>query len=168
MCLIDHLKELGEAGIASLKIEGRMKSDYYVASVVNAYRRALDGFDDYDALHAELEKTSHRRYTTGFYFGADDKEYLEDSMPVQTYVFIAKVVEDAKDGQVKVEMRNRFRVGDTLEVLSADDNFLKTVKIEKIIDSKGEQIDDAKRVQEIVTINCPYPLKAGDILRTQP
>lgn len=168
MCLIDHLNELGEAGIASLKIEGRMKSDYYVASVVNAYRRALDGFDDYDALHAELEKTSHRRYTTGFYFGADDKEYLEDSMPVQTYVFIAKVVEDARDGQVKVEMRNRFRVGDTLEVLSADDNFLKTIKIEKIINSKGEQIDDAKRVQEIVTINCPYPLKAGDILRTQP
>ena len=167
MCLIDHLKELEEAGIASLKIEGRMKSDYYVASVVNAYRRALDGFSNYDALHNELEKTSHRRYTTGFYFGADDKEYLESSMPVQTYVFIAKVVEDAKDEQVKVEMRNRFRVGDTLEVLSPDDNFLKTITISKIIDSKGEEIDDAKRVQEIVTINCPYSLKAGDILRVE-
>lgn len=167
MCLIDHLKELEEAGIASLKIEGRMKSDYYVASVVNAYRRALDGFSDYDVLHNELEKTSHRRYTTGFYFGADDKEYLESSMPVQTYVFIAKVVEDAHDGQVKVEMRNRFRVGDTLEVLSPDGNFLKTITISKIIDSKGEEIEDAKRVQEIVTINCPYSLKAGDILRVE-
>ena len=167
MCLIDHLKELEEAGIASLKIEGRMKSDYYVASVVNAYRRALDGFSDYDVLHNELEKTSHRRYTTGFYFGAEDKEYLESSMPVQTYVFIAKVVEDAKDEQVKVEMRNRFRVGDTLEVLSPDGNFLKTITISKIIDSKGEEIEDAKRVQEIVTINCPYSLKAGDILRVE-
>ena len=167
MCLIDHLKELEEAGIASLKIEGRMKSDYYVASVVNAYRRALDGFSDYDVLHNELEKTSHRRYTTGFYFGAEDKEYLESSMPVQTYVFIAKVVEDAKEGQVKVEMRNRFRVGDTLEVLSPDGNFLKTITISKIIDSKDEEIDDAKRVQEIVTINCPYSLKAGDILRVE-
>ena len=167
MCLIDHLKELEEAGIASLKIEGRMKSDYYVASVVNAYRRALDGFSEYDVLHNELEKTSHRRYTTGFYFGADDKEYLESSMPVQTYVFIAKVVEDAKEGQVKVEMRNRFRVGDILEVLSPDGNFLKTITISKIIDSKGEEIDDAKRVQEIVTINCPYSLKAGDILRVE-
>ena len=167
MCLIDHLKELEEAGIASLKIEGRMKSDYYVASVVNAYRRALDGFSDYDVLHNELEKTSHRRYTTGFYFGAEDKEYLESSMPVQTYVFIAKVVEDAKEGQVKVEMRNRFRVGDTLEVLSPDENFLKTITISKIIDSKDEEIDDAKRVQEIVTINCPYSLKAGDILRVE-
>lgn len=167
MCLIDHLKELEEAGIASLKIEGRMKSDYYVASVVNAYRRALDGFSNYDVLHNELEKTSHRRYTTGFYFGAEDKEYLESSMPVQTYVFIAKVVEDAHDGQVKVEMRNRFRVGDTLEVLSPDENFLKTITISKIIDSKGEEIEDAKRVQEIVTINCPYSLKAGDILRVE-
>lgn len=167
LCLIDHLKELEEAGVSSLKIEGRMKSDYYVASVVNAYRRALDGFDDFEVLHSELEKTSHRRYTTGFYFGADDKEYLEDSMPVQSYVFIAKVVEDAVDGYVKVEMRNRFRVGDTIEILSADDNFLKTITITEITNSKGENIDDAKRVQEIVTINCPYPLKSGDILRVE-
>ncbi len=166
MCLIDHIDKLKAAGIASLKIEGRMKSDYYVASVVNAYRRALDGFDDFDVLHEELEKTSHRRYTTGFYFGADDKEYLKDSMPVQTAVFIAKVVEDAKDGIVKVEMRNRFKVGDELQVLSPDDNFLKTIKISKIINEKGEIIDDAKRVQEIVQINCPYNLKKGDILRS--
>lgn len=167
MCLIDHLKELEQAGISSLKIEGRMKSDYYVASVVNAYRRALDGFNDFDVLHNELEKTSHRRYTTGFYFNADDKEYLADSMPVQTYVFIAKVVEDAKGGKVKVEMRNRFKVGDKLEILSADDNFLKTIEVKTIINSKGESIDDAKRVQEIVEINCPYSLKEGDILRVE-
>lgn len=166
MCLIDHIDKLKTAGIASLKIEGRMKSDYYVASVVNVYRRALDGFDDFDVLHEELEKTSHRRYTTGFYFGADDKEYLKDSMPVQTAVFIAKVVEDAKDGFVKVEMRNRFKVGDELQVLSPDDNFLKTIKISKIINEKGEIIEDAKRVQEIVQINCPYNLKKGDILRS--
>lgn len=167
MCLIDHLKDLEEAGIASLKIEGRMKSDYYVASVVNAYRRALDGFSDYKILHDELEKTSHRRYTTGFYFGADDKEYLEDSMPVQTYVFIAVAKENAKDGKVKVEMRNRFKVGDELEILSSDNNFLKTIKIEYIKNSLGEYIDDAKRVQEIVEINCPYDLKEGDILRVE-
>lgn len=167
LCLIDHLNELKDAGISSLKIEGRMKSDYYVASVVNAYRRALDGYKDFKILRDELEKTSHRRYTTGFYFGADDKEYIEDSMPVQTYIFIAKVVEDAKDGFVKVEMRNRFKKGDKLEILSADDNFLKQIEITDIINSKGEKIDDVKRVQEIVEINCPYSLKAGDILRVE-
>ncbi len=167
MCLIDYLPQLEKAGISSLKIEGRMKSDYYVASVVNAYRRALDGYKDFDVLHSELEKTSHRRYTTGFYFDADDKEYLEDSMPIQTYEFIAKVVEDQKDGMVKVEMRNRFKVGDELEILSADDNFLKKVKIQHIFNEKGEEIDDAKHVQEVVTINCPYNLKAGDLLRVE-
>lgn len=165
LCMIDHLDELEKAGICSLKIEGRMKSDYYVASVVNAYRRALDKTLDSDKLHDELEKTSHRRYTTGFYFNSDDKEYIESSMPIQTAQFIAKVVEDESEGFVKVEMRNRFMVGDILEVLSPDDNFLKIIKIEKIFASDGTEIQDAKRVQEVVTINSHYHLKKGDILR---
>lgn len=165
LCMIDHLDELEKAGICSLKIEGRMKSDYYVASVVNAYRRAIDKTLESGKLHDELEKTSHRRYTTGFYFNSDDKEYIESSMPIQTAQFIAKVVEEESEGFVKVEMRNRFMVGDILEVLSPDDNFLKTIKIEKIFASDGIEIQDAKRVQEVVTINCPYHLKKGDILR---
>lgn len=165
LCMIAHLKELEEAGITSLKIEGRMKSDYYVASVVNAYRRALDNKNDLQTLETELEKTSHRRYTTGFYFGSDDKEFLETSMPIQTAEFTAKVVEDSKSGKVKVEMRNRFKIGDELEILSPTDSFLKKIKISSIENSKGEPIDDCKRVQEIVTINCPFDLKQGDILR---
>lgn len=165
LCMIAHLKELEEAGVTSLKIEGRMKSDYYVASVVNAYRRALDNKNDMQTLEEELEKTSHRRYTTGFYFGSDDKEFLETSMPIQTAEFTAKVVEDSKSGKVKVEMRNRFKIGDELEILSPTDSFLKKIKISSIENSKGEPIDDCKRVQEIVTINCPFDLKQGDILR---
>ena len=165
LCMIKHLKELEDAGICSLKIEGRMKSDYYVASVVNAYRRALDNKNDIQTLEEELEKTSHRRYTTGFYFGSDDKEFLASSMPIQTAEFIAKVVEDSQKGAVKVEMRNRFKTGDELEVLSPTDSFLKKIKITNIINAKGEPIDDCKRVQEIVTINCPFDLKQGDILR---
>ena len=167
LCLIDHLKELSDAGVSSCKIEGRMKSDYYVASVVNAYRRAMDGYDNYDILHSELEKTSHRRYTTGFMFGADDKEFLQDSMPIQSYVFIAKVVEDAKDGRVKVEMRNRFKEGNLLEILSPDENFLKILKVSNIMDENGEKLADVKKVQQIVEIDCPYPLKQGDILRVE-
>lgn len=165
LCMIEHLQELEKAGVVSLKIEGRMKSDYYVASVVNAYRRALEKKNEMSLLQEELEKTSHRRYTTGFYFGSDDKEYLEDSMPVQTAEFVAKVVEDSHDDTVKIEMRNRFKKGDVLEILSPNDAFLKKIKIEKIVDGKGNEIDDCKRVQDIVTINCPYDLKTGDILR---
>ncbi len=165
LCMIKHLKELEEAGICSLKIEGRMKSDYYVASVVNAYRRALENKNKIEVLEDELEKTSHRRYTTGFYFDSDDKEFLETSMPIQTAEFIAKVVENSQNGKVKVEMRNRFKIGDELEILSPTDSFLKKIKIDSIENGKGEQIDDCKRVQEIVTINCPYDLKKGDMLR---
>lgn len=165
LCMIEHIKELENAGVCSLKIEGRMKSDYYVASVVNAYRRAIDSKDDLQTLKSELEKTSHRRYTTGFYFNSNDKEYLESSMPVQTAVFVAKVIEDSKNGMVKVEMRNRFKINDELEILSPNNTFLKKIKIEKIVDSKGQEIDDCKKVQEIVLINCPYQLKEGDILR---
>ena len=165
LCMIEHIKELENAGVYSLKIEGRMKSDYYVASVVNAYRRAIDGKNDLQTLKFELEKTSHRRYTTGFYFNSNDKEYLESSMPVQTAVFVAKVIEDSKNGMAKLEMRNRFKINDELEILSPDNTFLKKIKIEKIIDSKGEEINDCKKVQEIVLVNCPYQLKEGDILR---
>lgn len=165
LCMIEHLKELEEVGVCSLKIEGRMKSDYYVASVINAYRRALDKKNEINILKDELEKTSHRRYTTGFYFNSDDKEFLETSMPVQTAEFVAKVVDDSQNGMVKVEMRNRFMVGDELEILSPNESFLKIIKIEKIINEKGEEIADCKRVQDVVTINCPYELKKGDILR---
>ena len=165
LCMIEHLKELEEVGVCSLKIEGRMKSDYYVASVINAYRRALDKKNEINILKDELEKTSHRRYTTGFYFNSDDKEFLETSMPVQTAEFVAKVVDDSKNGMVKVEMRNRFMVGDELEILSPNESFLKIIKIEKIINEKGEEIADCKRVQDVVSINCPYELKKGDILR---
>ncbi len=167
LCLIDYLEQLKQAGVESLKIEGRMKSDYYVASVVNAYRRAIDGYQDLNILHQELEKTSHRRYTTGFMFGSDDKEYLEDSMPVQSYIFVAKVIENSKNGRVKVEMRNRFKEGDILEILSPSDNFLKNIKINNIVDDKGEKINDVKLVQQIVEIDCPYDLSKGDILRIE-
>lgn len=167
LCLIDYLEQLKQAGVESLKIEGRMKSDYYVASVVNAYRRAIDGYQDLNILHQELEKTSHRRYTTGFMFGSDDKEYLEDSMPVQSYIFVAKVIENSKNGRVKVEMRNRFKEGDILEVLSPSDNFLKNIKINNIVDDRGEKINDVKLVQQIVEIDCPYDLSKGDILRIE-
>ena len=165
MCLINHLKELKEAGIDSLKIEGRMKSEYYVASVVNAYRRALDGFEDIQILNDELEKTSHRRYTPGFYFGAKDKEYLESSMPIQTSEFMAIVKEDWNDGYVCIEQRNRFKIGDVLEVLSPNDTFNKKIVVEKMMDENGNDILDASLVQQKIYLKTDLKLMKGDILR---
>ncbi len=166
--MLPYLGELKEIGVDSVKIEGRMKSVYYVATVVNAYRRALDMLPKKptDELCRELMKASHRKYTTGFYFGDEGKQYTEDSMPIQESDFIAVVSSDAKDGVVEVEMRNKFSVGDELEVLSPDKNlFNKKFVVEKITNPAGESMQSAKVVQEKVKIPCSLPLKAGDILR---
>lgn len=177
LCMIEHLKELADAGVNSFKIEGRMKSEYYVATVVNAYRRALFDLEQNNSttykmstklaseLKEELEKSSHRLYTTGFYFGAQDKECLESSMPVQTSEFMAYVLEDAKNGYVKVEQRNRFKLGDELEILSPDENFNKKIKITEMKNEKEEFVEDAKKVQETLYIKTELSLKKGDILR---
>ena len=173
LCMIDHLHELIDAGVTSFKIEGRMKSNYYVATVVNAYRRALDQLlKDKQAYlsdttrQKELEKSSHRLFTTGFYFGSTEKEYLKTSYPVASSEFIAEVVEPTdKNGFTLVEMRNRFKVGDMLEVLSPDQNFNKTFIVEEIKDNNGNTLADVKEVQQLVLLKTPFKLNKHDILR---
>ncbi len=167
MNMISHLKELEDAGVVSLKIEGRMKSAYYVATVVNAYRQALDNpnYQATEQLIAELEKASHRQYSTGFYLEAKDKEYLEDSMPVQTHEFVAVVI-DTFDGGIVLEQRNRFCKGEELEILSPNKKiFNKKIKIGDMTDEKGDVITDVKGVQQRVKLKSDLPFEVGDILR---
>lgn len=168
--MITHLAELKEAGITSFKIEGRMKSKYYVAAVVNAYRRAIDALNRGEELPKELieelEKVSHRQYTTGFYCGANDKECLSSSLPVQTAEYMADVLTDSdEDGFVIIEQRNRFKVGDELEILSPTDSFNKKFVVTQMFNEKGEPVLDAKNVQEKLKIYCPVKLQKYDILR---
>jgi putative protease len=167
--MLAYLKDLSDAGVESFKIEGRMKSQYYVANIVNAYRRALDALLNGKRIPKNLEeepfKSSHRQYTTGFYLGAKDKEYLISSLPVQTHDFVALILEDAKEGRVLIEQRNRFEINDELEVLSPNDAFNKKIKVKKIQTSDGEDIDDAKNVQERLYLYTKLPLKTNDILR---
>ena len=166
--MLPYLGLLKDAGVDSVKIEGRMKSSYYVATVVNAYRMALDMLPKKpdEKLCKELFKASHRRYTTGFYFNDEEKQYTEDSMPVQESEFVAVVSKDASNGEVELEMRNKFSVGDELEILSpAKNTFNKKLKIEKITNHLGQSLDSAKVVQEKVVVPCKFALKEGDILR---
>lgn len=171
MCLIEHVKELIDAGITSFKIEGRMKSSYYVATTVNAYRRAIDATLNnqevtFDKVK-ELEKTSHRKFTTGFYFDSEKKTNIETSKASQNYVFTAIVKEDMKDSYALVEMRNKFVVGDVLEVLSPNDCFNKTITIREIKTIKGYPLNEAIKVQEEVYIKTDLPLKKNDMLRKE-
>lgn len=171
--MIRHVKELAEAGIDSFKIEGRMKSEYYVGSVVNAYRRAIDAYnvspETYvlqENLVKELDKTSHRGYTTGFYFRGENNVCIETSKPVCEYKFMARVLgyDDDKKALV-LEQRNRFKEGDVLEVLSPDGNFNKKIKIEKMFGEDGEEVSDAKIVQQKLFVPTDVKLSQNDILR---
>ena len=170
--LSDYIAELADAGVCSFKIEGRMKSEYYLATVINAYRRALDGYyahgKDYvkdDTYRVELEKTAHREFTTAYLLGDNDRtENFTDSQSRGTRKFIATVL-DAGDGYALIEMRNRFKVGDKLEVLSPTDSFNKIITVGKMETESGEEIADAKVVQQKIKLYTEVKLSAGDMLR---
>lgn len=159
-----HLETLAAAGVTSFKIEGRMKSEYYLATVINAYRRCIDGGFS-PVIDRELLTAAHRDYTTAYMLGknAETVNY-SDSQTKGDCDYIANVLGSA-DGYITAEMRGRFKVGDRLEALSPTDHFLKSFTVEQVYDGKGEQVTDCKLVQEKYKIKCPYPLQAGDILR---
>ena len=168
-----HLKELEDAGICSFKIEGRMKSEYYLATVVNAYRRILDG-GDVQALQEELSCAAHRDYTTAYMLGDNCKTVSYDNSQTKgtcEFIAVVKGCENGHDGipvqpgRVHAEMRTRFYEGDVLEILSPSDAFGKQIIVSDMKDRAGAPCADAKRVQEVVSFACPYVLHAGDILR---
>lgn len=172
--LLDYIAELDSAGVCSFKIEGRMKSEYYLATVVNAYRRAIDAYyaqgEEYKnnpLYQDELKKTAHREFTTAYLLGENNRTVnYDDSQSKGTYKFIANVLDyDEQTQTATVEMRNRFRVGDELEVLSPSDSFNKIIKVEQMQDEKGKPVEDAKIVQQILKLKTSVPLSAGDILR---
>ncbi len=151
LCLINHLNELIDAGVTSFKIEGRMKSVYYVAGVVHAYRQALNGIKR-DYL-TELDKISHRPYTLGFTFDKAATQYYPASREEQTYEFIGLVT-----GTNTMILKNKVSSGETLEILSPDAS----------VDGKtfvwqGEMQNQPETTVEIM--GCPYPLHVNDILR---
>lgn len=172
--MIDHLAEMADAGVTSFKIEGRMKSDYYVATVVNAYRRAFDALsavgDKYNQnrlFYNELLKTNHRSFTTAYALG-DNHETVnyENTQSTGDRTFIANVLSyDSEKKTACVMMRNRFYEGDKLELLTPYDNLNEVVTIKNLRDENGESIQDAKLVQQILYFDCEKVLHSGDILR---
>ena len=161
---IEFLDRLENAGVKSFKIEGRMKSPYYVATVVNAYRHFMDGTASLEECEAELDCASHRPFASGFYFGEAKADPNNDGLYHQTCSFIGIVLEDLGDNRYLVEQRNRFDVSDTLEILSPSAIGM-SFEITSIKGADGEDRESAHLVQEKVNIFCPYKLHEGDILR---
>lgn len=170
LCMIDHLGELADAGVTSFKIEGRMKTAYYTAAVTNAYRRAIDrleaGLEPDSTLKEELAKAANREFTTGFYFGpVQQGQRYESSKCRQSHEFSAVVL--SSDGEyLMLEQRNRFRVGDVLEVLSPEPSRCgQKFTVESIISSQGCSVQAAPNPQERVKVPCTLRLEYMDILR---
>lgn len=169
ICMIEHIKELAQAGVTSLKVEGRMKTNYYVATVINAYRRAIDEYyknlkPSFNYLE-EVRKTSNRDFTTGFYFENNSKENLNTSKQSETHKYIAVVLESLDNGYILVEHRNKFLLGDELEILSNGENFNKKFIVEDIIDCESNHLKEVKKIKQHVYVKCPYKLNKYDILR---
>ena len=168
--MLSHLPEMIRAGITSLKIEGRMKTEYYVANVVSAYRRALDllsqGEDAYRAALPELEKelckASHRASNTGFYFGAPSPASGAEGFS-QEMEYIARVT-DWRDGMAELTLKNRFYTGDTLELLTPSGVFpFEAGPI--FLPDTGETVDTVSIAGQRVCIALPFPAAEGDFLR---
>ena len=174
MCMISHIPALVQAGVSSLKIEGRMKNELYVATVVGAYRREIDRYfadpDGYvpdPAMEAEVQKVSHRPYYTGFYFGnagADGQVYGSSSY-LRPYEIAAVVKRyDAGTGIAVLEQRNRFFEGDTVEVLDPGAGVF-CQKVTGLCDADGNPIDAARHAQMAVRLRLDRPVGDYAILR---
>lgn len=168
--MLPYLDKLVDAGVTSFKIEGRAKTLYYLATIVNAYRRALDMYavcpDSYvlpQALRDEPYKTSHRQFNTGFYFG-EAQQYLPSAKPHQAYEMCA-LVTDVRMGMIEIEQRNRFKSGDKLEILSPGCSFGRVFCVPDMYTSDGDIVTDAKIVQQRLWLPTEIALTPGDILR---
>lgn len=166
MKAIGFLDKLSDAGIDSFKIEGRMKTEYYVSHVVNAYRRAIDKTAEPELLEDELNAISHRPYNSGFYFGNLVQGHKNDGLYHWDCTFAGVALEDCVNGKLKIQQRNYFKLGDTIEVLSPDTFGMKFQAV-KITNENGEECTSACHPQEILTLGCDVPVKKGDILRVR-
>ncbi len=172
LCMIEHIPELIEAGVTSFKIEGRVKNELYVATVVKAYRDAVDKYfengRDYkvdDAILTELTKVSHREYTNGFYFGkpTDKHQLYTSNTYIQEYT-IAAIVKSSSDGMTYLEQRNKFEKGDVLELINPEgDNFSFTV--DEMYNDKDELIESAPHAQMEVRLRLPKKAPEYSIIR---
>ncbi len=175
LCMIRHIPELANSGVRSLKIEGRMKSAYYVATVVRAYRHAIDRYYEdpkgyrFDEMWMdELCKASHREFTTGFYFGypGGDAQNYETSAYIKDYSFTGVVKGyDASTGMATVEQRNKMCTGDEIEIFGKDISFV-TQKIEVMKDAQtGEDLESAPHPKQMLIIKMDRAVQPGDLLR---
>ncbi len=176
LCMIEHIPEMIEAGIDSFKIEGRMKTVLYVATVARAYRKAIDDYleseEKYRAnmgwYRAEVAKCTHRHFTTGFYFGKPNEEtqIYDASTYVNEYTYLGTVEEVDGKGRARISQRNKFCVGDRIEIMKPDGRNMET-KVLSLTTENGEEVESAPHPKQILFVEMDKGADKGDIVRVQ-
>ncbi len=174
LCMIEHIPELMEAGIDSFKIEGRMKTALYVATVARTYRMAIDDYKRDPEYYRsripfykeEISKCTYRQYTTGFFFGKPDgnTQIYDNNTYCREYTYLGIVGEKNAEGLYRIEQRNKFSVGETIEVMKPDGRNIEAV-VQKITDEAGNSQDSAPHPKQVLYIDLGVELSEYDILR---
>ena len=174
LCMIDHIPELVDAGIDSFKIEGRMKTALYVATVARTYRMAIDDYFENPKKYEEnipkyktlISQCTYRQYTTGFFFGKPDEttQIYDCNVYERDYVYIGISGEPLEDGSFVIEQKNKFCVGDKIEIMKADGRDIEANVI-SITDQDGVAMESCPHPKQIITIKLDQVPEAGDILR---
>lgn len=173
LCMIEHIPEMIEAGIDSFKIEGRMKTALYVATVARTYRLAIDDYLKDPKLYKEhmpwyldqISNCTYRQFTTGFYFGKPDSttQIYDSNTYVREYTYLG-VIGEVKDGRCRIEQRNKFSVGETIEIMKPDGQNIETV-VKRIINEDGEDQESAPHSKQVLYIELDKAADKYDILR---
>ena len=167
LCMIEHIPELIRAGVGSFKIEGRAKSVYYVALTVNAYRMAIDAAMENRPpepwVLEEVNRVSHREYSTGFFFGGEPGQCETSGGYIRSYE-VAAVAESWNDGMLTASQRNRFFCGDELEILLPGQKPVPLI-VRALYDGNGTPIESANHAEMVLRIPCAVPVPAGALLR---
>lgn len=174
LCMIEHIPEMIEAGIDSFKIEGRMKTALYVAAVARTYRRAIDDCLESEEKYRsnmrwyqeEIAKCTYRQFTTGFYFGKPDEntQIYDSNTYVNEYIYLGIVNEVSEEGLAKIEQRNKFCVGDAIEIMKPDGSNI-PVRVLALTTEEGESTESAPHPKQVLWVSLSECPDAFDLLR---
>ena len=174
LCMIDHIPDIVQAGIDSLKIEGRMKTALYVANVARTYRQAIDDYFEDPALYEkripyykeEISKCTYRQYTTGFFYGptTHETQIYDSNTYVREYTYLGLIGEQNAEGLYSLEQRNKFSVGETIEVMKPDGRNI-DVTVKAITDEEGKTMESCPHPKQKIYVDLGIPLEKLDLLR---
>ncbi len=176
LCMIDHIPEILESGIDSLKIEGRMKTALYVATVARTYRKAIDDCLKSRELYEknlpwyreQISNCTYRQFTTGFFYGKPDEntQIYDSNTYVKEYTYLGIVGEVTEDGLYRIEQRNKFSVGEEIEIMKPDGENIVT-RVQQILNEDGEEQESAPHPKQVLYIRLDQKAEHFDILRRQ-